>query len=116
MGKEGNTIGYTSWGNLIFTPENLEGACKLTILITIGKAPWVHGIAFKEYRLIGPDETASNFVQLRHLVTTAHTHHHPQSAMIAFIVVSPSQGRKAFVYEHARVTLSQFSLISTAKE
>ena len=23
LGKEGNTIGYTSWGNLIFTPENL---------------------------------------------------------------------------------------------
>ena len=33
------------------------------------KRPWVHGIAFKQYRFKGPDEMASNFVQIRHLVS-----------------------------------------------
>ena len=108
LGEEGNTKGYTSFCNLIFTPENLEVACKWTILMTIGKAPWVHGIAFKQSRFIGPpDEAASNFVQLRHLGTiSTYTHHPPScSALIAAIGVSPSQEKKAFVYEHARVIL-----------
>jgi hypothetical protein len=69
LGAEGNTDGCTSLGDLIFTPENLGVACKWTKLMIIGKAPWVHGIAFKEYRFIGSDEMASNFFQLRNLVT-----------------------------------------------
>jgi len=52
LGAEGNPDGYTSLSDLVFTPENLGVACKWTKLMTIGKATWVHGIAFKEYRFI----------------------------------------------------------------
>ena len=75
LGTEGSTEGYTSFGDLIFTPENFDVGKmdsiddEVNCLKQLEKVPWVHESTFKEYRFVGSDKTTSNFVQLRHMWT-----------------------------------------------
>lgn len=70
LGSERKTEGYTSFGDLTFTPEiattpSIRIDEEIAVLQRLEKTPWVYESSFKQYSSFGSKETAAKFVEER---------------------------------------------------
>jgi hypothetical protein len=70
LGSEGETEGYTSFGDLTFTPERATKPAiyiddETAVIQKLEKAPWVYECAFEKYSSFGSKVTAAKFIEER---------------------------------------------------
>ena len=70
LGSEGETEGYTSFGDLTFTPERATKPAiyiddETAVMQKLEKTPWVYECAFEKYSSFGSKEAATKFIEER---------------------------------------------------